>query len=149
MEHRWGTRQTLDVAVQLHIGSGLPVSGRMLNASSSGAYVATSATLPIMTRVHVVLGSARQQHGRSHRVAAYIVRTDGDGIGIEWQEFAPSAVLALMDALELLPSRASFAAAAIHRAMEARRECQYIPLPHSNIMSCRYYHTCATRGALQ
>lgn len=147
MEHRWGTRQTLDVRVKLHLGSSLPVPGRMLNASSSGAYVAMSIPLRVMTRVHVALEPGRYQHSRRHRVAAYVVRTDAHGVGIEWQQFAPAPVLALMDALELLPSQASFAAA--RETLGTRGECQFIPLPHSNSMSCHYYHTCETRGAAE
>jgi hypothetical protein len=104
MEHRWGIRQTLDVAVKLYVRSSLPRLGRLLNASSSGAYVATSAALPIMTRVHVALGWDRVQRGGRHRIAAYVVRVDARGIGIEWREFAPLPVLALIDGLGALPS---------------------------------------------
>lgn len=105
MEHRWGIRRKLDVGVILQVRPSLPIFGRLLNASSSGAYVATSATLPIMTRVHVSLGWDRFQHGASHHIAAYVVRKDARGIGIEWQRFAPPAVLALIDTVELTPSR--------------------------------------------
>lgn len=100
MEHRWGTRRTLDVGVKLYVQSSLPVFGRIRNASSSGAYIATSATLPVMTRMHIALGWDGSQRGGRHRIAAHVVRADKRGIGIEWQEFAPLSVLALIDALE-------------------------------------------------
>jgi hypothetical protein len=105
MEHRWGLRRTLDVGVKLYVRPRLPGFGRLRNASSSGAYVATSIKLPIMTRVHVALGWDNFQRGGRHRIAAYVVRSDAAGIGIEWQEFGPPPVLALIDALEVLPSR--------------------------------------------
>lgn len=105
VEHRWGIRRKLDVGIKLHIRSSLPMFGRLLNASSSGAYVATSATLPIMTRLDVSLGWDRFRHGSPQRIAAHVVRTDARGIGIEWQQFAPPAVLALIDIVELTPSR--------------------------------------------
>jgi hypothetical protein len=105
MEHRWGTRKTLDVGVKLYIEGKLPAFGRILNASSSGAYIALGAALPIMTRVHVALGWDTSK--RCHRcpITAYVVRTDVRGIGIEWQEFAPVSVRALIDALDALPSQ--------------------------------------------
>lgn len=111
MEHRWGTRATLDVGVRLYAGSQRPIFGRLLNTSASGAYVATGTMLPIMTRVHVVLGWRRQQHDSHHRIAAYVVRVDERGVGIEWQEFAPLPLPELIDDPDLPPTR----------------ECEYVP----------------------
>lgn len=127
MEHRWGKRRTLDVGVTLHVRSKIPRFGRLLNASASGAYVATSVTLPIMTRVHITLGWDRFQHGGRHRIAAHVVRSDGRGIGIEWQEFAPRSVLALIDALDA--ASAQPAADGIRKIAEAHREGAYLQLP--------------------
>jgi len=116
MEHRWGTRQMLDIGVKLYAGSKRPIFGRMLNTSASGAYVATSTMLPIMTHVHVALGWRRGEHDRHHRIAAYVVRVDGRGVGIEWQEFASLPTPELIDDLDLLPTRA----------------CEYVPLRRPN-----------------
>jgi len=138
MEHRWGARQTLDIGIKFHIGSGVPVFGRMLNASSSGAYVATSATLPVTSLIHVVLRSGTHRHNHHHRIAAYVVRADERGVGIEWQEFAPPPVLALIDTLELLPRRSPAASIAVRAATEIRRENEYAPLPLSGCVSCPY-----------
>lgn len=99
MEHRCGTRRSLGVAVKLYAQPGLPICGRLLNASSSGGYVATGAKLPIMTRVHVIFGWGNRQSGRRDRIAAYVVRSDAGGVGLEWQEFAPAPLLALRDRL--------------------------------------------------
>lgn len=108
MEHRCGIRRTLGVGVKLYAQPGLPISGRLLNASSSGGYVATGAKLPIMTRVHVILGWGNpQSSSRRDPIAAYVVRSDAGGVGLEWQEFAPAALLALIDATEPTRSRAS------------------------------------------
>lgn len=100
MEHRWGIRRTLDVGVKLHVPRRPPGFGRLLNASSSGAYVATRAKLPIMSRVHIALGWDGSQGGGRLRIAAHVVRVDARGIGIEWAELAPAPVLALIDLLE-------------------------------------------------
>jgi len=105
MEHRWGMRRALDVGVRVYLRPRLPGFGRLLNASSSGAYVATNIKPPIMALVHVALGWGSFRRGGRHRIAAYVVRSDARGIAIEWREFGPSSVLALIDSLEALPSR--------------------------------------------
>jgi hypothetical protein len=74
MEHRWGIRRILEVGVTLYVESKSAAAGRLLSASSSGAYVATSAVLPIMSRVDVALGWGRTPHGVRNRVPAYVVR---------------------------------------------------------------------------
>jgi hypothetical protein len=131
MEHRWGIRRTPDVGVTLYAESNLPRFGRMLNASSSGAYVATSATPPIMARVRITLGWGKSQHCGRRRIAAYVVRADRRGIGVEWQEFAPLPVLALIDALEVLRSRSS--PGGMRKTTEARPEDAHVPLSRTNI----------------
>ena len=123
MEHRWGTRQMLDVGVRLYCGSEHPIFGRMLNASSSGAFITTSTKLPVMTRVHVLLGWGSHQNDRHHRIAAYVVRADERGLAIEWQEFTAlpvpdlmdDAVPALMDDWDSLPARKRESASLRHR----------------------------------
>ena len=107
MEHRWGTRRTLDVGVKLYVGSKPPKLGRLLNASSSGAYVATGSPLPAMTRVQLALGWDSFRRADRHRIAAHVVRSDARGIGIEWQEFAPLPIRALIDVPETQPARIS------------------------------------------
>jgi hypothetical protein len=97
MEHRWGIRRTLDVGVKLYVRPSLPGFGRLLDASASGAYVATSMQLPIMTRVQIAIGWDSLQGGGRQRITAYVVRADGRGLGIEWRQFAPPPVLALID----------------------------------------------------
>lgn len=107
MEHRWGTRQPLDVGIKLYVGSKPAKTGRLLNASSSGAYVATSIPLPIMTPIQLALGWDGFQHADRHRIAAYVVRSDARGVGIEWQDFAPLPVPAMIDAPKTSPSQDS------------------------------------------
>ena len=104
MEHRWGTRRPLGVDVKVCVQPGVAIKGRLLNASSSGGYVATSARVPIMTRVYVTLGCDRLQRGNRQGIAAHVVRSESRGIGFEWQDFAPSPVLALIDALKPAPA---------------------------------------------
>lgn len=112
MEHRWGIRRTLSVGVRVYTPHGPPKFGRLLNASASGAYVAIGAMPSIMARVQIALGWDSLQRGGRHRIAAYAVRTDGRGIGIEWQDFAPAPVIALLQALGDPPTQTGLRAAA-------------------------------------
>lgn len=131
MEHRWGIRRTLDLSVKLYMRAARPISGRLLNASSSGGYVATSVPLPVMTRVHVVLGRGSPLSCGRQRIAGYVIRSDTRGIGLEWQVFAPDPVLALIDPLETSPPHGSAIT-----ITEARREVAYLPWIHSSHTSC-------------
>jgi hypothetical protein len=105
MEHRWGTRRTLSVGVKLYTRQSAPKFGRLLNASASGAYIAMSATPPIMSRIQIALGWDRLQRSARDRISAYVVRIDARGVGIEWRDFAPPAVVALMQALDVPRAR--------------------------------------------
>lgn len=100
-------RRTLDVGVKLCARLSPPKFGRLLNASASGAYVAISAMPPIMTRVQIALGWDQFRRGGRHRVTGYVVRVDARGIGVEWHDFAPSPVLALIKAMEVPPARST------------------------------------------
>ena len=106
MEHRWGIRRTLDVGVRLHVRASLPGFGRLLDASASGAYLVTGMKLPIMTRVQIALGWDGLQGGGRHPITAYVVRADARGFGIEWAEFAPASVIALIDGPQVPSLRA-------------------------------------------
>jgi len=105
MEHRWGIRRTLELGVRLYARHSPPKFGRLLDASASGAYVAMKAAPPIMNRVQVALGWDRFQRGGRCRIVAHVVRVDARGIGIEWKEFAPPPVLALIESLGVPQSR--------------------------------------------
>jgi hypothetical protein len=94
MEHRWGKRSALDIAVRLRLGSGAVEAGRIANASLSGAFVRTPTRLPAFTHVLVELGGERQN--RPHCIPAYVVRAALDGLGLEWSEFAPPAIASLL-----------------------------------------------------
>jgi hypothetical protein len=96
MEHRWGKRAVMGIGVRLHLCSGAVDTARVANASLSGAFVRIARRLPAFTRVVVELdgGSARQS--APQRIPAYVVRTAPDGLGLEWSEFAPPAIAALL-----------------------------------------------------
>lgn len=96
MEHRWGERVSVRQTVELTCGSSPAVTGSLENVSSSGAFVRTDGQGPPRGPVDVILrnGDARRRH--CERIPAYVVRETARGVGIEWCEFAPSAVRELM-----------------------------------------------------
>ena len=94
-EHRWGQRCPVDVRVSFRaplIGGW----GRIRNVSLSGAYIETAARPPQLERLTMDLEWSRE--GRTERsvLSAWIVRRDEHGFGVEWTEFAPWPVPALL-----------------------------------------------------
>ncbi len=96
MEHRWGKRVEVRLTVELSSGSSAPVTGSLENLSSSGAFVRTQGEGPPRGPVEVTLAQSGSGRGVPVRLAGYIVRQAGGGVGIEWCEFAPAAVRRLL-----------------------------------------------------
>jgi len=96
MEHRWGRRAAVEAAVRLHSGPNA-ASGRITNASLSGAFVRTSSRLPLFGYILVEL-PRDDSHHRPPLVPAYVVREAADGLGLEWCEFAPPSIATLLSA---------------------------------------------------
>jgi hypothetical protein len=103
MEHRWGVRHCLDLSVRLDGRPQLLTFARLKDASSSGAYVETRTAPPMLSQVWIELDWDRRDD--SKRIAAYVVRTDQDGVGLEWCDFAPRAILALIERSRRLVAR--------------------------------------------
>jgi hypothetical protein len=94
MEHRWGKRVTLSLAVKLRTRSGHVTPGRIENASLSGAFVRTSPGFPPFA--HVLL-EIEGTPVKSQPIDAYVVRVTPEGLGLEWAEFAPPAIATVLD----------------------------------------------------
>src|SRR6185437_7064413 len=103
MEHRWGVRRLLDISVRLDGRPQLLTFARLKDASSSGAYVETRIAPPMLSRVWMELDWDRRDD--SKRIAACVVRTQQDGVGLEWCDFAPRAILALIERSRRLVAR--------------------------------------------
>lgn len=99
MEHRWGTRHPLRTSVRLDARSHCLSRACLHNASSSGAYIETETVLPLWTRIYIELGWGTFGED-TRRIAAYVVRQDEHGIGIEWCEFASPAILELIESMQ-------------------------------------------------
>jgi len=87
MEHRWGTRRSINLGVLLvgHPGGRAP--GWLKDLSLSGAFVRTHLVLPVMTTVRVV------PPGRTKsELLAYVVRVEAAGMGLEWWDISPECL---------------------------------------------------------
>jgi hypothetical protein len=115
MEHRWGERFPVALAVRLsyvappallgipsavlrlHSGATTILESRLTNASVSGALLNTDVRLPVFCHVVLEFEVARRSGVTRQRVPAYVVRHAPDGLGVEWQEFAPRPIVNLLE----------------------------------------------------
>lgn len=96
MEHRWGKRLAVDLAIRLAARPYNVRAARLVDLSASGAYIKVSADLRLLTRVQIALALPHRLAHPTRMVAAYVARKGEDGIGVEWCEYAPQAVLELL-----------------------------------------------------
>lgn len=96
MEHRWGERFAVDLAVRV---AGRPYHvrmGRLVDLSVSGAYLDMPAELRLLSRVQIAIALPQRLAHPTSMVAAYVARLSSDGVGVEWCEHAPKPVLELL-----------------------------------------------------
>ena len=96
MEHRWGHRREISRAVHLGTRSGLAARGRITNVSISGAFVVSPLPVSLYSYIEVQFTAMVTGKRASMTVEAQVVRKEAGGFGIEWCEFAPEAVRALV-----------------------------------------------------
>ena len=90
MEHRWGRRQSTDLKVRFvsrtKIGAGC-----LSNVSVSGAFMKTKVKLRLLSVLNLSCASqSRKANARS--VAAFVVRQDSAGVGLEWCEAGQTSI---------------------------------------------------------
>jgi hypothetical protein len=95
MEHRCGTRLPTSIRARLGSPSG-SLTGRIIDLSLSGAFVALSDPIPEETRLIVDVAGREGFGSTPSRVPAHVVRRSETGVGIEWDTFAPWPVLTLL-----------------------------------------------------
>lgn len=99
MEHRWGQRIRVDIPVQI---AAPPLSlrpARLANLSLSGACIASEYVLRPLSRVELLIVVPFKPGNEASRTTAYVTRSNPDGIGVEWCEYAPPVVNELMQSL--------------------------------------------------
>jgi hypothetical protein len=85
--------------VRLNAGTTVVLGLRLSNASVSGGLVDTDVRLPVFSHVVVEFDVPGSSGPLRQHVPAYVVRHGHDGIGLEWQEFAPRAIVGLLESI--------------------------------------------------
>jgi hypothetical protein len=96
MEHRWGERFAIECRAQLILYDGAVGEGRLLNASISGALIATGVRLAPLTPLSVMLSTGNGAHRSTIELPACVVRIAREGIAVEWRDMAIATVRALL-----------------------------------------------------
>jgi PilZ domain len=98
MEHRWGERFEVALPVRIRAPYGLVGTGLVINFSVSGAFIATTLPVALLSQVEVSfrLGprAARIMHTGSSTFAAEVVRQNAAGFAVEWREFGTEEIVA-------------------------------------------------------
>jgi PilZ domain len=92
MEHRWGVRTRVDIAVRLAGNSVTVLDGRLMNVSLSGAFITLGCPVNPLSRLDIQFLAPRESRHTSIKIPARVVRLGPNGIGVEWSEFACPAV---------------------------------------------------------
>jgi hypothetical protein len=91
MEHRWGHRQSTDVAVRFVALPATIGTGRVINVSLSGAFMETQVPLRLLSLIYLEpFGEVRDDDLMS-RLVASVVRQTPIGVGLEWCDSTASA----------------------------------------------------------
>jgi hypothetical protein len=96
MEHRWGERVGVDIPVRLTVRPFSVKTGHLTNLSLSGAFIKGGVDVRVLSRIQVVIEVPSRFKHATPIVSAYVARKFKDGIGVEWCEFAPQAVIDLI-----------------------------------------------------
>jgi len=117
MDHRWGMRITVDAPVVLIYPGHAIGTGTMTELSMSGAFVRTDFAPPDLVCIYVAGSPVARDRRRFKATEGYAVRRCGHGIAIEWVEFSPLTLRALL-------ARPESAARESSRDMNARRSAR-------------------------
>ena len=102
MEHRWGERLAVALAVRIRAPYGLVGTGFVTNFSVSGAFVATTLPVAPLSQVRVTFPygryAARKMQQSSSTFVAQVVRQNASGFAVEWCEFGTEDVVAVANA---------------------------------------------------
>jgi hypothetical protein len=92
---RWGQRFSVDIPVQVAAEASPAVHGRLRNISLSGALMEADHELRL--HAYIELSIKLPETGSAPlRVMARVTRKFKDSVGVEWCEFAPTAVKDLL-----------------------------------------------------
>ena len=92
---RWNRRITVDIPVQVTADGSPTIHGRLKDLSLSGALVTTDHALRLHAYIEIGIEPLETGHD-AERIMARVTRNLERGVGVEWCEFAPSAVTDLL-----------------------------------------------------
>jgi hypothetical protein len=92
---RWSRRIAVDIPVQVAADGSPRIHGYLKNLSLSGALVTTDHALRLHAYIEITIELPETGHSEV-RVMARVTRNLEDGVGVEWCEFAPSAITDLL-----------------------------------------------------
>jgi hypothetical protein len=95
LEHRWGERVRVNIPVRVEANESTAANGCMRDLSLSGAFVKSDSDLPLNTLIEVSI-ALPPPSTRTAVIKAPVSRKFNDGVGIEWYEFAPNIIRALL-----------------------------------------------------
>ena len=100
MEHRWGERVGVDLAIRITAHPFSVRHGRLSNLSVSGAMIKTDQELRLLQRIQVAIEMPHlTPRCEAPLIAAYVTRNGKAGMGIEWCEFSPPVIGELLASL--------------------------------------------------
>jgi hypothetical protein len=96
MEHRCGYRRETQLKVIIRGLHGHAAEGLVSNISASGALIVTSLPVRLSSQVFVQF-EYLQPFSRTRRaIAAEVIRCETGAFAIEWEDFSPQAVRAVL-----------------------------------------------------
>jgi hypothetical protein len=98
MEHRWGERLKVALPVRIDAACGLVGTGLVVNFSVSGAFIATTLPVALLSQVRVIFTSGRgasrlRLHAGDSPFEGQVVRKNAAGFAVEWSEFGTDEVV--------------------------------------------------------
>ena len=97
MEHRCGLRRPVAIKVRLRTQHGRSGDGEISDISASGALLRSDLTAALHSRLVVESVSAKHNRVKTEApLTGEVVRHVSGGFALEWTEFSPEAVRALM-----------------------------------------------------
>jgi hypothetical protein len=93
--HRWGQRIAVDIPVEVAAHASPVIHGHLKNLSFSGALLEADHELRLHAYVEVNI-KLPETRRNPIRIMARVTRKLKDAAGVEWCEFAPSAVKSLL-----------------------------------------------------
>jgi hypothetical protein len=103
MEHRWGERVGVDLAVRITAHPFMVRHGRLMNLSVSGASIKADFDLRPLSRIEITVDLPQRTRCQAPSVAAYVTRVTKGNAGIEWCEFAPAPIAELLRSVASRP----------------------------------------------